>query len=84
VDIVKLYLLFGAAVRAYKSRRVPPRNVWDIIKAYFVHLPVELVLELKRLIQPQGTRNLESSTPRKQLHPGDFNFSSIEAVLEAN
>lgn len=71
LNIVKLYLLFGADVRAYQGRAIPSRSVWPIFKKCFAHLPSEPALELKRLIEEkeaeEGERNgyLEFSTSRQ-------------------
>lgn len=66
VDIVKLYLLYDADIKAYKSRLVPSRCVWDICRGCFGHLPSEPVLELKRLIDEREVKGVEFTVPRSQ------------------
>lgn len=76
LDIVKLYLMFGADVKAYQSRVDRRLSLWDLFRKCFGHLPPEPVLELKRLIEERAAKAAGFSTPREHLNDSPHRHSA--------
>lgn len=54
VDVCKLFVLFGADVKAGCEVSGKWRSTWEILKSAFQHLPGESLQELERLVLDRG------------------------------